>query len=151
MPAITAATRPTRRDLWRHPWRTIAAVLLIAVPVALVVGFSLFQNSSTINTFLVSPERSVQVLPDQKNVTNADMPEAAAEFLPEGATLTPVTSYSNISITLGEHSTNSWISQFDAQNPPKKAQGIVDKLELGPNEIILTRSSAHQLGAEVGD
>ena len=33
MSALIAATRPTRRDILRHPWRILAAVLLIALPV----------------------------------------------------------------------------------------------------------------------
>lgn len=33
MSALLAATRPTRRDILRHPWRILAAVLLIALPV----------------------------------------------------------------------------------------------------------------------
>ena len=122
MSAINAATRPTRRDLWRHPWRTCAAVILIALPVALVVGFSLFQASSTFNTFLLSPDRSVQVLSDQKETTNADVPELAAEILPEGTTVSPITSFDNTSVLVGDRSTSSWLVQFDAENPPEKAR-----------------------------
>lgn len=33
MSALLSATRPTRRDIARHPWRILAAVLLIALPV----------------------------------------------------------------------------------------------------------------------
>ncbi|WP_408930277.1 FtsX-like permease family protein [Corynebacterium axilliensis] len=151
MSAINAATRPTRRDLWRHPWRTCAAVILIALPVALVVGFSLFQASSTFNTFLLSPDRSVQVLSDQKETTNADVPELAAEILPEGTTVSPITSFDNTSVLVGDRSTSSWLVQFDAENPPEKAREVVDKLGLGPNEIVLSRSSARELDAQVGD
>ena len=151
MSAITAATRPTRRDLWRHPWRTFAAVILIALPVAIVVGFSLFEASSTFNTFLLSPERSIQVRSDQKETTNADVPELAAEILPEGTTVSPITSFANTSVLLGDQSTSSWLVQFDAENPPEKAREVVDKLGLGPNEIVLSRSSARALDAAVGD
>ena len=151
MSAINAATRPTRRDLWRHPWRTFAAVILIALPVALVVGFSLFEASSTFNTFLLSPDRSIQVRSDQKETTNADVPELAAEILPEGTTVSPITSFANTSVLLGDQSTSSWLVQFDAENPPEKAREVVDKLGLGPNEIVLSRSSARELDAAVGD
>ncbi|MCQ9675880.1 FtsX-like permease family protein [Corynebacterium sp. BF-R-2] len=151
MSALTAATRPTRRDLWRHPWRTCAAIILIALPVALVVGFSLFSASSTFNTFLLSPERSIQVRSDQKETTNADVPELASEILPEGATVSPITSFANTSVLVGDRSTSSWLVQFDAENPPEKAREVVDKLGLGPNEIVLSRGSARELDAAVGD
>ncbi|KHO28494.1 FtsX-like permease family protein [Corynebacterium minutissimum] len=151
MPAITAATRPTRRDLWRHPWRTIAAVILIALPVALVVGFSLFHQSTSLTTSLFSADRSIQVRQDQKDVTNADVPQLADDILPAGSTISPITTYDNTSILLGESSTNSWLAQFDAENPPEKIQEIVDKLGLGPSEIVLSRKSARDLDAKVGD
>lgn len=35
MSSLTAATRPTRRDVARHPWGLLAAVLLIALPIVL--------------------------------------------------------------------------------------------------------------------
>lgn len=83
MSAINAATRPTRRDLWRHPWRTFAAVILIALPVALVVGFSLFEASSTFNTFLLSPDRSIQVRSDQKETPTLMFPSSQLRSSPK--------------------------------------------------------------------
>ena len=46
MSALLAATRPTRRDILRHPWRLLAAVLLIAVPVIALTAMTTWQTST---------------------------------------------------------------------------------------------------------
>lgn len=46
MSALLAATRPTRRDMLRHPWRLLAAVLLIAVPVIALTAMTSWQTST---------------------------------------------------------------------------------------------------------
>lgn len=45
MTTLLAATRPTRRDAIKHPWRSIAAILLVAVPMFLVSFFLTEGNS----------------------------------------------------------------------------------------------------------
>ncbi|OFQ53945.1 FtsX-like permease family protein [Corynebacterium sp. HMSC074H12] len=150
MSGINAATRPTRRDLWRHPWRTLAAVLLIALPVALVIGMALFDNSSgRLSAALSSPER--QISAERSDISNEDVPRLAAEVLPEGLSVSPVTTFSSTSLIHNGKSTNSWVDQFDAENPPEPAQEAVDKFNLGPNQAVLSRSTARKIDASVGD
>lgn len=152
MSGINAATRPTRRDLWRHPWRTLAAVMLIALPVALVVGMALFDNSSgRLSAALSSPDRSLQVSGESQDIANEDVPRLAAQILPEGLSVSPVTAFSSTSLIHNGKSTNSWVYQFDAENPPEPAQEAVDKFNLGPNQAVLSRSTAHKIDASVGD
>ena len=45
MSAFSAAIRPTVGDVRRHPWRTIAAIVLIALPIAFLCHYSI-RNSS---------------------------------------------------------------------------------------------------------
>ncbi|WP_049154176.1 FtsX-like permease family protein [Corynebacterium aurimucosum] len=150
MSGINAATRPTRRDLWRHPWRTLAAVLLIALPVALVIGMALFDNSSgRLSAALSSPER--QISAERSDISNEDVPRLAAEVLPEGLSVSPVATFSSTSLIHNGKSTNSWVDQFDAENPPEPAQEAVDKFNLGPNQAVLSRSTARKIDASVGD
>ncbi|GAA1473666.1 hypothetical protein GCM10009604_17810 [Corynebacterium aurimucosum] len=152
MSGIDAATRPTRRDLWRHPWRTLAAVMLIALPVALVVGMALFDNSSgRLSAALNSPERALQVSGERPEISNEDVPRLAAEVLPEGLSVSPVTTFSNASLIHNGKSTKSWVDQFDTENPPELAQEVVDNFNLGPNQAVLSRSTAHKINASVGD
>ena len=152
MSGINAATRPTRRDLWRHPWRTLAAVMLIALPVALVVGMALFDNSSgRLSAALSSPDRSLQVSGESQDIANEDVPRLAAQVLPEGLSVSPVTTFSSTSLIHNGKSTNSWVDQFDAENPPEPAQEAVDKFNLGPNQAVLSRSTARKIDASVGD
>lgn len=150
MSGINAATRPTRRDLWRHPWRTLAAVLLIALPVALVIGMALFDNSSgRLSAALSSPER--QISAERSDISNEDVPRLAAEVLPEALSVSPVATFSSTSLIHNGKSTNSWVDQFDAENPPEPAQEAVDKFNLGPNQAVLSRSTARKIDASVGD
>ena len=121
MSGINAATRPTRRDLKLHPWRTLAAVMLIALPVALVIGMALFDNSSgRLSAALSSPER--QISAERSDISNEDVPRLAAEVLPEGLSVSPVATFSSTSLIHNGKSTNSWVDQFDAENPPEPAQ-----------------------------
>ena len=152
MSGINAATRPTRRDLKLHPWRTLAAVMLIALPVALVIGIALFDNSSgRLSAALSSPERTVQVSAEREDISYEDVPKLAAQVLPEGLSVSPVTAFSSTSLIHNGKSTSSWVDQFDAENPPEPAQEAVDKFNLGPNQAVLSRSTAHKLDASVGD
>lgn len=52
MTAIMAATRPTRRDTLRHPFRSLAAILLVAVPVALLCIAFIITESGSSSTYL---------------------------------------------------------------------------------------------------
>ena len=152
MSGINAATRPTRRDLKLHPWRTLAAVMLIALPVALVIGMALFDNSSgRLSAALSSPERTVQVSAEREDISYEDVPKLAAQVLPEGLSVSPVTAFSSTSLIHNGKSTNSWVYQFDTENPPEPAQEAVDKFNLGPNQAVLSRSTAHKIDASVGD
>ncbi len=152
MSGINAATRPTRRDLKLHPWRTLAAVMLIALPVALVIGIALFDNSSgRLSAALSSPDRSLQVSNERQDIANEDVPRLAAQVLPKGLSVSPVTTFDNTSLIHAGKSTSSWLSQFDAENPPELAREAVDKFDLGPNQAVLSRTSAHKIDASVGD
>ncbi|AKK08184.1 ABC transporter permease [Corynebacterium testudinoris] len=46
MSTLLAATRPTRRDMVKHPWRLFAAMLLVALPVFLIVSLATYESSS---------------------------------------------------------------------------------------------------------
>lgn len=152
MSGINAATRPTRRDLKLHPWRTLAAVLLVALPVALVVGMALFDNSSgRLSAALSSPERTLGVSAERPDITNSDVPRLAAQVLPEGLSVSPITYVSNTALIHAGKSTNSYLIQFDAENPPEGAREAVDKFNLGPNQAVLSRFTAHKIDASVGD
>ncbi len=37
MSSVSAVTRPTRRDMVKHPWRSLAGLLLVALPVAALI------------------------------------------------------------------------------------------------------------------
>lgn len=94
MSGINAATRPTRRDLKLHPWRTLAAVMLIALPVALVIGMALFDNSSgRLSAALSSPERTLQISAEHPEISYEDVPGLAADVLPGGLSVSPVTAF----------------------------------------------------------
>ncbi|TVU56125.1 FtsX-like permease family protein [Corynebacterium aurimucosum] len=152
MSGINAATRPTRRDLKLHPWRTLAAVMLIALPVALVIGMALFDNSSgRLSAALSSPERTLQISAEHPEISYEDVPGLAADVLPGGLSVSPVTAFSSTSLIHNGKSASSWVDQFDAENPPEPAQEAVDKFNLGPNQAVLSRSTAHKLDASVGD
>lgn len=152
MSGINAATRPTRRDLKLHPWRTLAAVMLIALPVALVIGMALFDNSSgRLSAALSAPERTLQISAEHPEISYEDVPGLAADVLPGGLSVSPVTAFSSTSLIHNGKSASSWVDQFDAENPPEPAQEAVDKFNLGPNQAVLSRSTAHKLDASVGD
>ncbi|MDK6813559.1 ABC transporter permease [Corynebacterium sp. UMB6689] len=152
MSGINAATRPTRRDLKLHPWRTLAAVMLIALPVALVIGMALFDNSSgRLSAALSSPERTLQISAEHPEISYEDVPGLVADVLPGGLSVSPVTAFSSTSLIHNGKSASSWVDQFDAENPPEPAQEAVDKFNLGPNQAVLSRSTAHKLDASVGD
>lgn len=58
MTTLLAATRPTRRDAFKHPWRSLAAILLVAVPMFLVSFFLTYDQS--INNAASYPGSQVQ-------------------------------------------------------------------------------------------
>ncbi|MDO5669665.1 MAG: hypothetical protein Q4G50_06650 [Corynebacterium sp.] len=53
MSTLLAATRPTRRDILRHPWRILAAVLLIALPV--FAGSWILATEHSASTVMTGP------------------------------------------------------------------------------------------------
>lgn len=65
MTTLLAATRPTRRDAIKHPWRSIAAILLVAVPMFLV-SFMITDNNSA-GSISYLPTAQAQVSSEGEN------------------------------------------------------------------------------------
>lgn len=55
MSSFTAATRPTRRDVVKHPWRSLAAIILIMIPVVLAAIGVIHGDSQYSSYFLNNP------------------------------------------------------------------------------------------------
>lgn len=69
MSALAAATRPTRRDVRRHPWRILVAVLMITLPVA---------GLSALGTWVLSHQNAVSG-PDSDAVLQVDVASCASD------------------------------------------------------------------------
>lgn len=61
MTSLAAAVRPTRRDTARHPWRILVAVLLIALPVAVLSFQWLWADSGELSARVPGAQATVSV------------------------------------------------------------------------------------------
>lgn len=152
MSSLAAATRPTRRDVMQHPWRSLAAIILIAIPVALVVVGIISSDSRSSAQFLSGARTtaSYQGGVCEQNVTGYAsncQGEAAGEIseytllqenLPEDFTLDLMFNGS-ITATRGDKSASLYFTQTAAESAPEAG------------EVFLPRRHMEALDAAVGD
>lgn len=156
MSTLVAATRPTRRDAWQHPLQSLAAILLVALPVAFFTVTMLLGSSSNAALNLSSVrttatytggvcEQSVNGY--TANCSGESFPAAGqsqqeliSDALPEGFTAAFQVEHS-LEVTHGE--STSWLNvrQIGTESDNAPAAG----------EILLPGEQLELLSAEVGD
>lgn len=152
MSTFAAATRPTRRDVVQHPWRSLAAIILIAIPVALAT-IALISGDSRSSADFLSEARTTATYKGgvcEQNINgyasncagdaDGELSEYALlqENLPEGFTL-GLSFSGSIGATKGDKSVSLYFTQTTAESAP------------GPGEAFLPRRHMEALGAVVGD
>ncbi len=153
---IIAATRPTRRDMFTWPGRLAAAVALIALPVAVVVGL-LLNEASTSNRYVADDDR-VTISKEGSQCTqgahswNADCTgpaqATAAEYteaLPEGFEAQPS------AWSFGTFGFEGRYEFGQLQQHPIEILAPQLGVIPGAGEVVLSRYTARELGAQVGD
>ena len=152
MTALAAATRPTRRDVVRHPVRSLAAIILIMIPVTLAAIGVVYNGSQSSSYFLSNPrtsatyvggvcEQSVNgYLSDCEGEPDAGTIEYALlrENIPEGFTV-DLTLTGTIGAAFGDRSVMLYFTQTTAGMAPD------------PGEAFIPQRFLDSLGAEVGD
>lgn len=169
---MLAAMRPTLRDVITNPKRSIAAILLFAVAVALAVGtFSLDKSHSAVSntleprataTFyggqcaqgvegmlgecLEDGKPTYRFLMDEKGEDRIFEPQSSMTQA-EAEKLMPegFRSYLYLNTYLSINDTSAYVSQFPREFHP------AGKNAPGPGEILLTQTLARELGVDVGD
>ena len=152
MSSFTAATRPTRRDVVKHPWRSLAAIILIMIPVVLAAIGVIHGGSQSSSYFLNNPRTSATYLGGvcEQNVngylseceggpdTQSSEYELLRQNIPEGFTVALSLS-GTIEATFGDQSANLYFTQTTAEMAPE------------PGEAFVPQRFLDTLGAEVGD
>lgn len=152
MTALAAATRPTRRDVVKHPLRSLAAIILIMIPVTLATIGVVYNGSQSSAFFLSTPrtsatyvggvcEQSVSgYLSDCEGAPDADATEydLLRENIPEGFTV-DLTLSGTIGATFGDRSVVLHFIQTTAEMAPT------------PGEAFIPQRFLDSLGAGVGD
>ncbi len=152
MSVLRASTRPTRRDVLKHPLRSLAAILLIAIPVALVCIGLVYSSSQSAANFLNNPRTSATFIGGSceqsidgynANCDNSE-PSGLSEFellrahLPEGFHA-ELTVSGTARVSFGENSESIPFAQ------------ITDELAPAEGHIALPERILNNLGAEIGD
>lgn len=91
MPNLSVPARIARRDIAKHPWRSLVAVLFFALPIALVTLLGLLVNS----THIVGDQHSSIMLTEEGTGTDAERIRAVfpdAELVAKATALTTVRS-----------------------------------------------------------
>lgn len=158
--SAVAATRPMRRDMFRAPWRLLAAVLLIALPVGFLVYASLTSRGVTtvVNSFSPSTVASYSggtctqsVDGYQAECRNEDGSPSAGlqalleENLPAGFRVHRVDT-GNVTLT---HEARSAAVQM-AQHTPDTFSTLAPVLP-GPGEVYLPAHVTKALHVDKGD
>lgn len=154
--SVLAATRPTRRDAVRRPWQSLAAILLIAFPVAFFsvvftdttssVAASQLTDAPTIVSYGGgSCEQSVdgysaRCSGDGSTPAGRSQQEVLAAVLPEGFGAQLLVE-DNVLFTSGETQ-----FQFQLIQVPEGGEHLP-----APGEVLVPRGQLELLGAEVGD
>ncbi|GAB2506377.1 FtsX-like permease family protein [Corynebacterium atrinae] len=164
MSTLLAATRPTRRDMVKHPWRLFAAMLLVALPVFLIVSMGTSETST--NNALRTAEvhttawkgggaSCVQTVSGSNSEctgtsSTGNEREELERALPSGF-------HTELSVLLpGElradnnRTVYSSIQQLPAESLPHNLQPRTGTLP-GSGEIMISPSIADQLQVSVGD
>lgn len=164
MSTLLAATRPTRRDMVKHPWRLLAAMLLVALPVFLIVSLATYESSS--NNVLRATEvhsttwkgggaSCVQTVSGSNSectgtASTGDERAQLEQELPEGfhvelSVLLPgeLRAENNLAIFTS-------VRQLPAESLPHDLQPRTGNLP-GPGEIMISPSIADSLQVKVGD
>lgn len=159
MSAFSAAIRPTVRDVRRHPWRTIAAIVLIALPIAFLCHYSIRNSSHSSYFNALAMKNSATFVGgtcEQSSSAwnfdcgNGDKSEqslrlADVEQALDGRFTVEVNASGFATITAGEHQASVSVEQLPPSLPlPGAAQ-------LGPNQIMLNEYDAKGLQVSAGD
>lgn len=169
MSRLSGAVRPTVRDVRHHPWRSLAAILLIMIPVAFYAHTTI-QSDSHQQFYDINSAKTTAWLAGSSCEQNHDGSQYTCDSndTDTAGSQTDKTSTIRVSLdsireSLGsdfqvEPSTNSLVRLTFAENHATDyvTQITDSKLlpgspELGSNKIILAETTAHQLSAKVGD
>ena len=152
MTTLAAATRPTRRDVLRHPLRSLAAIILIMIPVTLAAIGVVYNGSQSSSFFLSSPRTSAtyvggvceQSIDGYLSDCAGEPATGATEYellranIPEGFTV-DLTLTGTTGATFGERSVVLYFTQ------------TTDSMAPAPGEAFIPQRFLDSLGAEVGD
>lgn len=165
MSTLLAATRPTRRDMLRHPWRLLAAVLLLALPVFAITAMFTWQASTETALRWSNPTttawyggtsciQSVSGLSAECENGVKPAPAPQRELLDAAL---PTGFHSELRSTFYRPVTTQDGRQADAQILQLPVSALPPSLDPGTGslptegEIMLTRQVADQLRVEEGD
>ena len=152
MTAPAAATRPTRRDVVKHPFRSLAAIILIMIPVILAAIGVVYNGSQSSSFFLSTPRTSAtyvggvceQSVDGYLSDCDGEPATGTTEYallrgnIPEGFTV-DLTLTGSIGATFGDRSVVLHFTQSTADMAP------------APGEAFIPQRFLDSLGAEVGD
>lgn len=160
MSTILAATRPMRRDMFKAPWRLLAAVLLVALPVGLVVGTAIDSYSRSaashnvyeMNTMSYAGGtcwQDVSGFNSGCDNTNAPAPEDLLAYanssLPEG--LEAQVHFADMAqLSNGSRATRTEVIELGPEAFPQGIQEVPNN-----NQIVLSSTTAQELDAALGD
>ncbi|STC69958.1 FtsX-like permease family protein [Corynebacterium pilosum] len=154
MSTFTALTRPTRRDMRRHPWRTLAAFLMILVPVALLTGLYMVDESTQTQNALREQRNTIWVSGSAECTQTAEERGPACTGpnpqLPVQRTLEAALPDFNIASTvdatvdLSAGGLTASINVIQVSYSPATALP-------GPNEVYLPTEIMQRLGVNIGD
>ena len=152
MTTLAAATRPTRRDVLRHPLRSLAAIILIMIPVTLAAIGVVYNGSQSSSFFLSSPRTSAtyvggvceQSVDGYLSDCDGDPATGTTEYallrenIPEDFTV-DLTLTGSIGATFGDRSVVLHFTQSTADMAP------------APGGAFIPPRFLDSLGAELGD
>ncbi|HAT1503956.1 TPA: FtsX-like permease family protein [Corynebacterium striatum] len=153
MSSFSAVTRPTRRDMVKHPWRSLAGLLLVALPVAALIAFGIGTSSeSQFSSLMYSMDRTISpASPEFDNGSERNFRDVANEALPGDLQASPVVNFFHGPVRFGSKSAGTTFSQFDVDNPPAEAAVLLEHYKLQPGQVLLSADTAKKIGADVGN
>ncbi|WP_394282018.1 FtsX-like permease family protein [Corynebacterium sp.] len=154
MSTFTALTRPTRRDMRRHPWRTLAAFLMILVPVALLTGLHMVDESTQAqnalreqrNTIFVSgSEECTQTAEERGPACTGPNPQLPVQRTLEAALPDfKIASTVDSTVELSAGNLTASLNILQVNHSPAATLP-------GPGEVYLPTEIMQRLGLEIGD
>lgn len=155
MTVLAAATRPTRRDALRHPFRSLAAILLVAIPVALLSYMFIVTESGSSSTYLSVARTSATYqggtctqdihLHEAECTGAASAPESERDLLeanlPEGFSA-ELTIAGTATLSHGERSTAAYIIQSPRVSTVSLPDSVMAELGAGIGDTITLPTGA---------